>query len=113
MDHIHHLVARAADDVRLFVDDTDRVNYLESLAGVARHYHWRCLAYCLMRNHTHLLVEATSADLRVGRRRLRHAHARALGIRHGVSDVVWRTGARSIRIRNERRRRRPAVAGLR
>lgn len=101
MDHIHHLVARAADGARLFADDTDRVNYLESLGGVTRRYGWRCLAYCLMRNHTHLLVEATRTDLRVGRRRLRQAHAHALGVRHGISGAVWQTGHRAVRIRND------------
>jgi putative transposase len=101
MDLIHHLVARGADGARLFADDADRRSYLESLGGVTERYGWRTLAYCLMRNHTHLLVEAPRADLRVGRRRLRQAHAHALGVRHGVSDEVWRTGARAVRIRNE------------
>jgi putative transposase len=101
MDLIHHVVARAANGARLFADDTDRDNYLESLGGVTSRYSWRCLAYCLMRNHTHLLVEATRADLRVGRRRLRQAHAHALGVRHGVCGPVWQTGHRAVRIRNE------------
>jgi putative transposase len=102
MDLIHHLVARAADGVRLFADDTDRINYIESLGGVSERYGWRCLSYCLMRNHTHLLVEAPRADVRVGQRRLRQAHAHALGLRHGAADAVWRTGSRAVRIRNER-----------
>lgn len=101
MDLIHHVVARAAEGVRLFTDDADRRAYLESLGGVTQRYGWRLLAYCLMRNHTHLLVEAPRAELRVGQRRLRQAHAHALGLRHGVSDAVWRTGGRAVRIRND------------
>ncbi|WCB92756.1 hypothetical protein DSM104299_01455 [Baekduia alba] len=101
MDLIHHLVARGADGARIFVDDVDRRSYLESLAGVTERYGWRCLAYCLMRNHTHLLIEAPRADLRVGRRRLRQAHARALGLRHGQADIVWQPGARATRIRSD------------
>lgn len=101
MDLIHHVVARAGEGVRLFQDDTDRINYLDSLGGVSERYGWRCLSYCLMRNHTHLLVEATRTDLRVGRRRLRQAHAHALGLRHGVTDTVWQTGHRAVRIRSD------------
>ncbi|WP_051222648.1 transposase [Conexibacter woesei] len=101
MDHIHHLVGRAANGVRLFTDDADRRSYLESLGGVTERYGWRLLAYCLMRNHTHLLVEAPRTEVRVGQRRLRQAHAHALGVRHGVSDAVWQTGHRAVRIRNE------------
>jgi putative transposase len=102
MDLIHHLIARGADGARIFVDDRDRLSYLESLGGVTERYGWRCLAYCLMSNHTHLLVEAPRADLRVGARRLRQAHARALGLRHGSSaDGVWQTGARAVRVRSD------------
>jgi REP element-mobilizing transposase RayT len=101
MDHIHHIVARAAEGAQLFADDADRAGYLESLGGVTERYGWRCLAYCLMRNHTHLLVESPRAELRVGQRRLRQAHARALGLRHGVCDAVWQTGRRAVRIRND------------
>jgi hypothetical protein len=54
-----------------------------------------------MRNHTHLLVESPRAELRVGARRLRQAHARALGLRHGTVDGVWQTGARAVRVRSD------------
>ena len=101
MDLIHHLVARGAEGARIFVDDVDRTAYLESLAGVTERYGWRCLAYCLMANHTHLLIAAPRTDARVGARRLRNAHARALGLRHGLTGAVWQPGARAVRVRSD------------
>jgi REP element-mobilizing transposase RayT len=99
---VHHVIARAADGVRLFADDLDRLSYLERVGAVAERYAWRCLAYCLMTNHTHLLVEATRAELRVGVRRLRRAHAQALGLRHGHAAAVWSPACRPVRIGSDR-----------
>jgi REP element-mobilizing transposase RayT len=99
---IHHVVARAADGARLFADDADRASYLERLGAVAERYGWRCLGYCLMNNHTHLLVESSRAELRVGVRRLRRAHAQALGLRHGHASAVWSPACRPVRVRSDR-----------
>jgi hypothetical protein len=54
-----------------------------------------------MRNHTHLLVAAPRTEARVGARRLRNAHARALGLRHGLTGAVWQPGARAVRVRSD------------
>src|SRR6185369_1881631 len=103
MDDIFHAVARGAEGAPIFVDDVDRAAYLEALAGVVGRHRWRCLAYCLMGNHTHLLVGAARGDLRAGIRALRAAHARALGVRHGrPADAVWAPAVRPVRIRDDR-----------
>jgi REP element-mobilizing transposase RayT len=70
---------------------------------IADRHGWRVLAYCLMTNHTHLLVEARRADLRVGLRRLRRAHADALALRHGLPGPIFAPAARPLRIATERR----------
>lgn len=36
------------------------------LGRVARRKSWRCLAYCLMDNHVHLLLETPEANLGIG-----------------------------------------------
>jgi putative transposase len=100
--HLHHVVARGADGVRVFADGEDRLAYLERLGAIAERFGWRVLAYCLMSNHTHMLVEAPRVDLRAGSRRLRRAHARALQLRHGHAAAVWVPAARPIRVRSDR-----------
>jgi putative transposase len=99
---VHHIVARGAAGARIFTDDHDRLAYLERLETVARRYGWRVLAYCLMANHTHLLVEAGCGELRAGGRRLRRAHARSLQLRHGHAAAVWAPVARPLRVRSDR-----------
>lgn len=100
---VHHVVGRGADGARLFVDDADRADYLDRLGVIADRYGWRVLAYCLMTNHTHLLVESMRVDLRVGVRRLRRAHGNALALRHGLPGPVWSPATRPLRIGTERR----------
>lgn len=99
---IHHVVARGSDGGRVFLDDVDRLAYLERLGTVAGRYGWRVLAYCLMANHTHLLVEAGRGELRSGTRRLRRAHAQSLRLRHGHAATVWAPVARPVRVRSDR-----------
>lgn len=100
---VHHVVGRGADGARVFADDADRADYLDRLGVIAERYGWRVLAYSLMANHTHLLVESGRTELRVGVRRLRRAHGNALALRHGLPGPVWSPPARPLRIGTERR----------
>jgi len=52
---------RVSDRIRLaetiFADDFDRERYLVLLGKVCRKLGWRVVAYCLMTNHVHLVVD--------------------------------------------------------
>ena len=50
----------------IFLSDADRERYLAIWGAVARDYEWRCLAYCLMDNHVHHLVETPIPNLSEG-----------------------------------------------
>lgn len=102
MDLVHHVTARGRAGGFIFLDDTDRADYLERLGAVVGIHGWRCLAYCLMGNHTHLLVEAPRAPLRSGVALLRRAHQRAFHLRHGRCDRLWDPAARPVRVRDDR-----------
>jgi len=43
---------------QLYKDDTDRLEFLRTLAQVTVTKGWTCIAYCLMTSHYHLIVEA-------------------------------------------------------
>jgi REP element-mobilizing transposase RayT len=51
---------------RIFREDTDRLRFLETLAETCGKTRWQVHAYCLMRNHFHLLVETPQANLVAG-----------------------------------------------
>jgi putative transposase len=81
--------ARGNDRRDIFVDDVDRRLYLETLGGVVRWKRWRCLAYCLMPNHVHLLLETPHANLGAGMQYLHGRYANDFNQRHGRSGHLF------------------------
>jgi putative transposase len=89
---IHHVWSRGAVKQTIFVNDDDRQRYLARLAKVVHYMPWHCLAYCLMGNHMHLLIETPSPNLGRGMQRLHGPYAQAFNRRHEGSGHVF--GAR-------------------
>jgi len=58
-----------------FQDDLDRFAFLRILRHVTRTSGWRCIAYCLMSSHYHLIVEVGDGVLPVAMKRLNHAYS--------------------------------------
>ncbi|MCW3003489.1 MAG: toxin RelE [Conexibacter sp.] len=79
---IQHVYARGNDGCVIYRDDVDRKQYLRLLADVVPRFRWRCLAYCLMTNHVHLLVETSEPNLGLGMHRLHSEHVRLFNRRH-------------------------------
>jgi putative transposase len=86
---VHHVFARGNDRREIYLDDLDHEVYLAMLARVTRLKRWRCLAYCLMPNHVHLLVETPQANLGSGMQRLHGDYAQTFNERHGCSGHVF------------------------
>jgi REP element-mobilizing transposase RayT len=86
---VHHVFARGNDRREIYLDDFDRKIYLVMLGRVTRRQRWRCLAYCLMPNHVHLLVETPEANLGAGMQRLHGSYAQTFNERHGRSGHVF------------------------
>ena len=79
---VHHVYARGVEKRLVFLDDRDRKLYLKLLEAEVIRQRWRCLSYCLMPNHVHLLIETREPNLGTGMRRLHGAYARAFNRRH-------------------------------
>ena len=67
---IHHVTARGIGRRVLFVDDSDRDEFLALLGRVAGDMDWTCHSYCLMGNHYHLVVGVGEQGLSRGMYRL-------------------------------------------
>jgi putative transposase len=78
---IHHVYARGVERRLIFGDDEDRRLYLRLLQGVVDKFRWRCLAYCLMPNHVHLLIETREPNLGRGMHSLHGLYAQAFNER--------------------------------
>jgi REP element-mobilizing transposase RayT len=65
---IYHVVDRGDRREDIFVNDVDRQDFLKTLAEACQKTGWQVHAYCLRRNHFHLVVETPNADRVVGMR---------------------------------------------
>ena len=82
-DGIFHVYARGNAKQPVYLDDGDRLTYLRLLGAAVMKRSWRCMAYCLMENHVHLLVETPKANLASGMQWLHGLYARTFNERHG------------------------------
>src|SRR3954447_11971980 len=86
---IFHVYARGNKKADIFRDDADRQSYITLLGRVAGRCSWSCLAYCLMPNHVHLLVETPQPNLGRGMQWLQSRYALAFNRRHGRTGHLF------------------------
>lgn len=63
---IYHVMNRGDRREPIFKDDVDHRRFLETLEEACGKTDWQVLAYCLMPNHFHLVVETPQANLVAG-----------------------------------------------
>ena len=86
---LYHVWARGIDRRDLFTDDRDRRAYLALLNDACEEFGWNRLAYCLMNNHVHLLLETPRGNLSQGMQRLQSRYAQRFNLRHDRSGHVF------------------------
>src|SRR5213078_1464602 len=79
---VYHVMSRGDRREDIFVDDVDRQDFLKTLAEACQKTGWQAHAYCLMRNHFHLVVETPNANLVAGMRWLLSTYTIRLNHRH-------------------------------
>jgi putative transposase len=99
---IHHLFARGNRREPLFLDAVDYALYLRLLAGIVLAKKWRLMAYCLLPNHLHLLVETPEPNLARGMQHLHGLYARIFNDRHGFVGHVFQGRYGSKLVRDDR-----------
>jgi len=98
---LFHVFARGNDKRLIYRDDVDRWTYVRMLRGTVRQCRWRLLAYCLMDNHVHLLIETPEANLGEGMRWLHGLYASRFNERHGRSGHLFQGRYGSVRIKTD------------
>ena len=65
-DGTYHVGTRGVDGTPIFRSDDDRRFFLRLFADVVQRNDWFVHAFCLMKNHYHLVVEALRDELSAG-----------------------------------------------
>jgi REP element-mobilizing transposase RayT len=86
---IYHIMSRGDRREDIFLDDVDRYDFLKTLAEACHKTSWQVHAYCLMKNHFHLVVETPEANLIDGMRWLQSTYTIRLNNRHKLFGHVF------------------------
>jgi len=86
----HHVTQRGNRRLPIFFSDDDRRAYLDGLAAAFGASATRCLAWCLMDNHVHLiLVPATPDGLRAALGEAHRHYTRRINFREGWRGYLF------------------------
>jgi len=86
---LYHVVSRGNRKAAIFADDRDYAAFLGILGDVVQRYRWLCHAYCLMRNHYHLLIETPEPNLSAGMRHLNGVYTQRYNAVHQTVGHVF------------------------
>jgi putative transposase len=86
---VYHVFTRGNRKEAIVVDDVDRSRFIRIVGDVVIRRRWSCLAYCLMTNHYHLLVETLEDDLSAGMHALNGRYANFFNTRHDITGHVF------------------------
>ena len=95
-------MSRGVRRFAIYIDDADYREFLRLLSIVKRRYGWHCLAYCLIVNHYHLVIETPEANLSLGMQWLNSRYAEYFNGRYGHAGHVFERRFRDVVVRDER-----------
>ena len=86
---IYHLMNRGDRREPIFLNDQDRQLFLETLGETCGRTGWLVHAFCLMRNHFHLVCETPRANLVAGMRWFLGTYTARFNRRHKYSGHLF------------------------
>jgi len=98
---IYHITSRGNAQADIYLDDSDRAMFLETLGGVIDRFHWVCHAYCLMTNHYHLVIETPEPNLSVGMRQLNGVYTQRFNRHHRCVGHVFQGRYKAILVERD------------
>ena len=79
---MYHVMSRGDQRNDIFFSDVDRHDFIKTLAEACQKTGWQVHAFCLMRNHYHVVLETPNANLVAGMAWLQSTYTIRLNSRH-------------------------------
>ena len=86
---IYHVLSCGDRKKDIYLDEVDRQDFIKTLAEACQKAGFEVHAYCLMRNHFHLVVETPNANLVAGMRWLLSTYTLRLNHRQKLFGHVF------------------------
>lgn len=100
--NLYHICDRGVDKRAIFNDDTDREKFIKLLADVLQNVEGSLIAWCLMTNHIHLVVQMDKDEMSQMMQSLVGRYAQFYNWRHGRSGYLIQDRFRSQPINTQR-----------
>jgi putative transposase len=98
---VYHITSRGDRREDIYVDDQDRLLWLEIFGQVCKRYNWHCHAWCQMSNHYHIVLETVDANLSQGMRQLNGIYTQSTNRRHGRVGHVFQGRYKAILVERD------------
>lgn len=98
---LHHVIARGIERRAIFLDDADRLDFVDRLAGLAVSTRVEVLAWALLPNHFHLLLRTGELPLSALMRRLNTGYAVRFNRRHERVGYLFQNRFKSFLVEEE------------
>jgi putative transposase len=93
---LHHIIVRGIERRRIFLDDSDRDNFLERLDLILTKTQTPCFAWAFLTNHAHFLLRTGAAPIATVMRRLLTGYAVSFNLRHRRHGHLFQNRYKSI-----------------
>ena len=98
---LYHVTSRGNAREDIYLQDGDRLLFLEILGAVCNRYNWTVHAYCLMSNHYHLLIETPDSNLSQGMRQLNGVYTQQFNRSHKRVGHIFQGRYKAILVQKE------------
>ena len=85
---MYHVMSRGDQRDDIFLDDVDRHEFIKTLAEACQKTDWWVHAFCLMKNHYHIVIETPNGNLVAGMQWLQSTYTIRLNNRHTLAGHV-------------------------
>lgn len=92
---IYHVMCRGNDKTDIFIDDEDKLKYLNILGEKMEESNYTLYAYCIMSNHSHLILKEENQTLPNIMRRINTSYAQYFNRKYGRVGHVFQGRYRS------------------
>ncbi len=99
---LYHVIARGNERKAVFRDDADREFYLRRLQHYRERFDFRLIAYCLMTNHVHLVLETGETPLSRVIHGLQSSYTQAFNRRHQRSGHLFQGRYKALLVEADR-----------
>ena len=79
---LRHVWVNATGNERYYVDNDDRIVWIRLLTRVLDRFPWKCIAFCQLSTHVHLIVDVPDTSLPLGMKQLNMAYSKDFNARH-------------------------------